>query len=87
MICRWLLSLMRHMRAVNAELVELSERAALLNRPWEEDYLHWSPDGSGWQLHGWLVPPARRRRSVTGSGWCPALATSQIRRNGGPTRS
>ena len=41
----------------------------LLNRPWAEEYLHWSADG---ELHGRLVPTAGWRRfSVTRGGWCP----------------
>ncbi len=54
--------------------VELSERRVLLNRPWEEDLLHWARDDHGWRLHGHLLPPGgRRRRSTTSRGWCPAL--------------
>jgi len=49
--------------------LELQERLALINRPWEEEFLHWGPGGA---LHGHLTPPADgRRRSVTRSGWCP----------------
>ncbi len=61
-----------------AELqVELSERRVLLNRPWEEDLLHWAHDGNGWRLHGSVLPPdGRRRRSTTSRGWCPALHTA-----------
>lgn len=56
------------------EQAELHERMALLNRPWEEEYLHWVWDEDGWQLHGHaLPPPDGRRRSVTRQGWCPAL--------------
>jgi hypothetical protein len=48
---------------------ELQERLLLINRPWEEELLHWGPDG---ELHGHLAPPADgRRRSVTQDGWCP----------------
>lgn len=47
---------------------ELSERQVLLNRPWEEEYLHWGADGS---LHGSRMPPARHHASTTSSGWCP----------------
>jgi hypothetical protein len=51
------------------EQAELQERLALLNRPWAEEYLHWSPiDGT---LHGHLMPPSGwRRYSVTRRGWC-----------------
>lgn len=57
-----------------ATQAELAQRQDLLNRPWEEELLHWAHDGRGWQLHGHLVPPpGRRRRSTTGSGWCPGL--------------
>ena len=58
----------RALRAFWAEQNELQERLLLLNRPWEEEYLHWA-DG---ELHGSVPPPADgRRRSVTRSGWCP----------------
>jgi hypothetical protein len=58
----------RTLREVWAGQVELQERLLLLNRPWEEQFLHWA-DG---ELHGTVAPPADgRRRSVTGQGWCP----------------
>jgi hypothetical protein len=62
----------RVLRDFFAIQVELHERAALRNTPWEEDLLHWAGDGTA--LHGWLVPPAGQRRSTTRSGWCPGLA-------------
>jgi hypothetical protein len=56
------------------EQSELQERVALLNRPWAEEYLHWSAEG---ELHGSLVPPPGwRRYSVTRSGWCQGRARS-----------
>ena len=57
------------LRDIAEEQAELHERLALLNRPWVEDYLHWSAvDGT---LHGHLLPPRGwRRYSVTRSGWC-----------------
>ncbi len=52
---------------------ELAERRQLLDRPSEEELLHWVDSGSGWQLHGRLVPPADgHRRTTTTGGWCPA---------------
>jgi hypothetical protein len=55
-----------------AEHEELQERMALLNRPWEETFLHWSGEGPDRQLHGSVPPPrADRRYSVTRGGWCP----------------
>ena len=52
--------------------VALHERRALLERPWEEDLLHWHQDGDRWELHGRHAPPADgRRRSTTRDGWCP----------------
>jgi hypothetical protein len=58
----------RTLRGLWAAQVELQERLLLLNRPWEEELLHWA-DG---ELHGSVVPPQdARRRSVTGAGWCP----------------
>jgi hypothetical protein len=62
----------RVLRDFFAIQVELHERAALMNRPWEEDLLHWAGDGTA--LHGWLVPPAGHHRSTTRGGWCPGLA-------------
>jgi hypothetical protein len=47
------------------------ERQLLLNRPWEEEFLHWSWTGEQWVLHGCLVPPPGRHRSTTRDGWCP----------------
>ncbi len=49
----------RGLREFLAVQVELHERAALLDRPWEEDFLHWA--GGGRELHGRLVPPPRAR--------------------------
>ncbi|GDY30288.1 hypothetical protein [Gandjariella thermophila] len=61
------------LRAFHATQVELHERLLLLNRPWEEEFAHWSYDGHRWHLHGHLPPPPDgRRRSVTPHGWCPA---------------
>ncbi len=56
-------------REVVAEQAESQERLVLVNRPWAEEYLHWSPrDGT---LHGELMPPPGwRRYSVTRGGWC-----------------
>ena len=34
------------MRDIATEQAELHERLALLNRPWAEDHLHWSVDGT-----------------------------------------
>lgn len=74
---RWAAAL----QTVDADITELSERRALLDRPWEEDLLHWSFDGQGWELHGRLAPPpgGRRRVSVTRRGWCPGLAAKAHR--------
>ena len=54
------------------DVVELDERRALLDAPWQEDVLHWSFDGERWHLHGHLLPTGRAR-SVTRRGWCPGL--------------
>ena len=52
-----------------AQYKALHERRQLLDRPWLEDVLHWSPDG---ELHGHLAPSgADGPRSVTSDGWCP----------------
>ena len=63
-------------------LNELEQRRELLDRPWEEDFLHWAADGT---LHGERVPPGGRRRySTTSGGWCPRLACTGAM--GSPTR-
>ncbi|NYH77525.1 hypothetical protein FHR84_000839 [Actinopolyspora biskrensis] len=65
----------RWLRQLGTRIRELEERRILLNRPWEENFLHWSHDGGSWRLHGHLVPTTRNRcRSTTRSGWCPAQA-------------
>ena len=51
-----------------ATQVELHERAALLLRPWEEEFLHWS----GGELHGTRLPPPGGRVGTTRDGWCPS---------------
>jgi hypothetical protein len=38
-----------------AGYAELHQRRQLLDRPWLEEFMHFSPDG---QLHGRLVPPS-----------------------------
>jgi hypothetical protein len=59
---------------ISAEVRELEERRDLLNRPWEEEFLHWARDERGLHLHGHLVPPPKSRTSsVTSTGWCPGL--------------
>lgn len=63
---------MTRFREFLATQAELAQRQELLNRPWEEELLHWSRTG---ELHGHLVPPRGRRRSVTRDGWCPGLRT------------
>ena len=65
----------RGLREFLAAQVELYERAALLDRPWEEEFLHWAGDGR--QVHGRIVPPAGRGRSTTSQGWCPGMVHSR----------
>jgi hypothetical protein len=75
---RWRTTTLRAWRGLREFLavqVELHERAALLDRPWEEEFLHWAGDGR--ELHGRLVPPHGRGRGATRSGWCPGLARSR----------
>jgi hypothetical protein len=67
----------RAAREFLAAQAELNQRMALLDRPWEEQFLHWSADGRS--LHGTLPPPPGRRRSTTRSGWCPGLAVAEVR--------
>ncbi len=73
---RLLESARRHL----AEQAEIQERLALLDRPWEETFLHWSGDPTDPRLHGQITPPRDgRRRSVTRSGWCPGLLRERDR--------
>lgn len=74
---KWLSQTLHRWCAFNATQVELHERWLLRNRPWEEEYLHWSWDGEQWQLHGQLPPPPGRQRSLTTTGWCPQARTTQ----------
>lgn len=67
---RWL----KAARSDLAGLDELHQRRRLLDRPWEEELLHFAPDG---HLHGHLTPPDTRRRSTTARGWCPCWARQQ----------
>ncbi|MFC6704594.1 hypothetical protein [Flexivirga alba] len=46
--------------------VELQERLLLINRPWEEELLHWGEDA---RLHGAIAPPPGQH-STTSTGWC-----------------
>jgi hypothetical protein len=57
-----------------AEQKEIGERLTLLDRPWEERYLHWAWEGGELVLHGELVPSTRRRMSTTRGGWCRRAA-------------
>lgn len=52
------------------EGIEWQERLLLLNRPWNEQLLHWGADG---QLHG-VIAPQPGQRSTTRSGWCSGLS-------------
>jgi hypothetical protein len=55
----------------------VNERLALLERPGEEDFLHWARNDA---LHGCLLPPADgERHSVTSDGWCPCWARQEAR--------
>ena len=65
----------RGLRGFLCVQVELHERAALLDRPWEEEFLHWAGDGR--ELHGQLVPPPGRGRGTTTRGWCPGMVRSR----------
>lgn len=58
-------------------MTELEQRRLLLNRPWEEEFLHWALSEDGPHLHGHFVPQSRRSRNVTSSGWCPGLRREQ----------
>lgn len=70
---------LRALRQFYAGYARIHERQVLLNRPWEEDFLHVARDGS---VHGHLLPPTDRRgHSVTSDGWCPGWAR-QVRRTG-----
>lgn len=71
---RWL----RSVRFFFSMEAMVNERLALLERPEEEEYLHWARDET---LHGCLIPPTSgRRHSVTSDGWCPCWAREDQRR-------
>jgi hypothetical protein len=74
-----LIAMWRAIVRVASGIRELEERRALLDRPWEENFLHWARDERGWHLHGQLTPPRRRTTSVTSGGWCPGLSASSYR--------
>jgi hypothetical protein len=66
------------LRQFHTTTTELNERLWLLNRPWEENFLHWAGTGQNSRLHGTVLPPADgRRHSVTKHGWCQHWATSE----------
>lgn len=77
---RWRARSARWVKASWAEYTEFHERKGLLQRPWEEELLHWSFNGQRWELHGHLPPPRGRRRSSTSSGWCPGARNAQTRK-------
>lgn len=71
--------LLVRIRAALQRLDELEQRRALLDRPWEEEFLHWAADGS---LHGNQLPPAAKRgrsHSTTTGGWCPCAHSHPMR--------
>jgi hypothetical protein len=72
----------RAIRELLAVQVELHDRMALRDRPWEEEFLHWAADGR--VLHGTVPPPAGRRRGTTRSGWCPGPAGAEVRQTQSP---
>lgn len=57
-------------RSIVSEVEEWEERRVLINRPWEEEFLHWVREGDGWHLHGQLPPPRHGCRCPTSGGWC-----------------
>lgn len=54
-----LLRLLRAAREAHAAQNELWERYLRRQRPWEEDWLHWTVDDT-WRLSGTLLPPVSR---------------------------
>jgi len=61
---------------------ELLERQLLQQRPWEEEFLHWSFDGRAWHLHG-DPPPNGQTRGATSGGGCQAVADCRAATRGG----
>jgi hypothetical protein len=72
--------LLARLLAAHAAQVEMHQRMWLLQQPWLEDLMHWSYDGGRWRLHGHVLPPDGRVRSLTGDGWCPGIRMSGERR-------
>jgi hypothetical protein len=80
-----LANLVARLRELYACQTEIAERLDLLNRPWEEDMLHWAWNGGHWELHGRLSPPPDgRRRSTTRQGWCPGCRSRSQRNHRQP---
>lgn len=78
----------RALREFAAQQRELQERMLLLNRPWENVFLHWSGTGDHCELHGTVVPPRGRRLGVTAGGWCGCGGKDSVPgRNSAVTRS
>ncbi len=72
----------RAFRHFYATQEQMYERLGLLNRPWEEEFLHWSQAG---HLHGHRIPPDDgRRRSTATDGWCPGMKACSRRLHLGP---
>lgn len=76
-VAPWSAGAVAWLRTSWADYRELRERQGLRQRPWNEELLHWSFDGCGWELHGHLPPPPGRSRSTTRTGWCPAVRTAR----------
>lgn len=58
----WPMRLLRALRQMNSEQVELWERWVRAQRPWEADWMHWVRDADGeWHLQGNVVPPRANR--------------------------
>lgn len=67
---RWGRRLLRTACRIVCDVYEWEQRRVLLDRPWEEDFLHWVHDQDGWHLHGHLPPPRGRCPCPTAAGWC-----------------
>ena len=68
---------------IAGDAYEWEQRRMLIDRPWEEDFLHWVREQDAWRLHGHLTPPRGRRRCTTSSGWCPGQSRRATRRPAG----
>lgn len=76
----WGRKLMQAVWRIVGDVYELEQRRVLIDRPWEEDILHWVREQDGWGLHGHLPPSRARCPCPTSTGWCLGRARQLTQR-------